>query len=334
MRAARRQREGPARRVRRIARRQPMGRRHHGNAAAGADVYFMLSGDSGDGLCSQLWHAASEPCLSLSMPTSSPAKVLELTCRLPTCSWQEYTMLNQSGRALSSIDNAVVPLRCVRHQYTPARQPHIEISYAAEGKRLRFPFAQQWLNSEAAAAARFNATAVQSACISTRVCAPDFLILGTGHAGSTSLYALLVQHPQLLPSRVKELNFFGLQTHWLRHDGYARLFPAGKLQRPGQLVGEASPYYLSNPVAPFQLRSIAPRAKLLSIIRAPPDHCWSASADAVTHAFNATSSEVANWGNCPIVTERAPSRVLAGYAPCDPLDIDDGSRPCMYDGDG
>jgi len=51
----------------------------------------MLSGDGGDGLCGQLWHAASEPCLSLSTPTSSPAKALELTSRLSICLFQEDT---------------------------------------------------------------------------------------------------------------------------------------------------------------------------------------------------------------------------------------------------
>ena len=152
-------------------------------------------------------------------------------------------------------------------------------------------------------------------CVSASACAPDFVLIGTGHAASTSLYALLVQHPQLLPARVKELNFAGLHTHWLARLGYAKLFPHAALQRPGQLTGEASPYYLTNPVAPHILRYLAPRAKLVLVLRAPPSHCWSASSQAVLHAYGNVSS---SGQRCPTVVEASPSRVLASYHPCAP----------------
>ena len=52
----------------------------------GSGVFFSLHSASGynsgsGGPCCQLWHAAKD----LSMPTYSPAKVMQLICRLPTC---------------------------------------------------------------------------------------------------------------------------------------------------------------------------------------------------------------------------------------------------------
>lgn len=46
-------------------------------------------------------------------------------------------------------------------------------------------------------------------------CGPDAIFIGTGHAGSTTLYSAIVQHPQVMPSIRKELNWFGgLNEHW------------------------------------------------------------------------------------------------------------------------
>jgi hypothetical protein len=37
---------------------------------------------------------------------------------------------------------------------------------------------------------------------------PNFLVLGPGKTGTTSLYAYLVEHPQIAMSAIKEPNFF------------------------------------------------------------------------------------------------------------------------------
>jgi len=89
------------------------------------------------------------------------------------------------------------------------------------------PWHQQWLNWDAKRTARFVGSPVSSGCVSPLNCAPDFVIAGSGHAGSTSLYALLMQHPQLVPAAVKEVNFLGLGAHWLNRSRYAEaLYPS------------------------------------------------------------------------------------------------------------
>lgn len=188
--------------------------------------------------------------------------------------------------------------------------PTVALSYAPEGKQLKMPFHYEWRNAEANRSLSIKATALTTACWSAADCAPDWLIVGTGQAGTSSLYASLVQHPQLVPAREKEPNFVGLHTNWLHRTSYAkRLFPASGEMRLGEQLGEASPYYISNPVAPSQMRYLAPRAKIIMVLRAPPSHCWSASA---AHARLLTRN-----GPCH-VEETSAARILSGYYPCDP----------------
>jgi hypothetical protein len=103
------------------------------------------------------------------------------------------------------------------------------------------------------------------------------------------------------------------------------LLPASGRLRHGELLGEASPYYLANPVAPAQLRFLAPRAKLIMMLRAPPDHCWSASTAAVQAAWlrDGTSAP------CRLM-ERSATRLLAHYHPCDPSHYTDALERWMH----
>ena len=45
---------------------------------------------------------------------------------------------------------------------------------------------------------------------------PDFIIVGAQKAGTSSIFNQLIQHPQILPPRYKEVHYFDL------------LFPCGK----------------------------------------------------------------------------------------------------------
>ena len=195
----------------------------------------------------------------------------------------------------------------------------VPLPFAPAGQRLKMPFLE-WLN--VTRSILMDATAVASSCSSSsRRCAPDWVIAGTGNAGSTALYMQLVQHPQLVPTRVKD--HLGLHSNWLDRGKYAaRLAPASGRLRAGELLGEASPYYLSNPVAPSQLRYLAPRAKVILVLRSPPAHCWSASSAAVMATLDAEQNLSPQRDRnserdavCHVV-ERAPARILANYHPC------------------
>lgn len=104
---------------------------------------------------------------------------------------------------------------------------------------------------------------------------PDFLILGTQKAGTTSLHAYLSTHPRLRPSTgPKELHYFNIYYHrglgW-----YLSHFPF-RLAKGHQLTFEATPDYLWNPAVPARVRAEIGRPKLIVVLRDPAERAYSA----------------------------------------------------------
>lgn len=118
--------------------------------------------------------------------------------------------------------------------------------------------------------------------------APDFIVIGAGKSGTTSLYHHLDAHPQICMSRIKEPNYYSFgQDHpswhnlrdmpWVcdavRHpDEYRALFC---LQKPAQICGEASGTYLFHPMAARNIRENAPAVRLIAILRDPVERAYS-----------------------------------------------------------
>ena len=110
---------------------------------------------------------------------------------------------------------------------------------------------------------------------------PDFLVLSAGRCGSTSLFAALCEHPQVLPPSHKETHFF--DRNWTRGlDFYRRLFPLqarrrARARRAGGpvLTGEATTYYLLHPAVPARASAAIPDARLVVILRDPVDRAYS-----------------------------------------------------------
>ncbi len=107
---------------------------------------------------------------------------------------------------------------------------------------------------------------------------PDFLIIGAQKAGSTSLYAYLSAHPQVLAAARKEVHFFDI--NYERGEGWYRaMFPLRRRMRVGGqrplVTGEASPYYLFHPLAPERAAALVPRARLIVLLRDPVERAWS-----------------------------------------------------------
>lgn len=104
---------------------------------------------------------------------------------------------------------------------------------------------------------------------------PEFLILGAQKAGTSSLYARLAAHPQMVPALRKEVHWFDYAGHD-DTDRYRAFFPtvddrAAVERSVGDAVvtGEATPYYLFHPAAPGRARAVVPDARLVAVLRDP-----------------------------------------------------------------
>jgi hypothetical protein len=100
---------------------------------------------------------------------------------------------------------------------------------------------------------------------------PCFLGLGAQKGGTTTLHALLGQHPQLYLPPEKELHYFTLH-HQRDESWYRQQFIDAK---PGQRCGEITPYYLFHPAAAGRIHRLLPRAKLIVLLRDPVERCLS-----------------------------------------------------------
>jgi hypothetical protein len=107
--------------------------------------------------------------------------------------------------------------------------------------------------------------------------APDFYIVGHHKSGTTALYEMLKQHPQIYMPALKEPRFFApdlsallgpngsLPSTW---EEYLALFAEAA---PEQRRGEASPSYLRSGVAARLIARARPDARIIAILREPSD---------------------------------------------------------------
>ena len=105
---------------------------------------------------------------------------------------------------------------------------------------------------------------------------PDFFIAGTQKGGTTSLYAYLVQHPNVIGALKKEIRFFSLPN--VRKKGlrwYRSHFPTirDKTSRKA-ITGEATPL-MHDFHAPRLIREIVPSVKLIFLLREPVKRAFS-----------------------------------------------------------
>lgn len=105
----------------------------------------------------------------------------------------------------------------------------------------------------------------------------DFIGIGAPKCGTTSLAAILNQHPAVCgPANHigKEVNYFTAQCGNRAHgvSWYLEHFAAA---RSGQIKGEISPVYFTDPDAPRWIRAAFPEAKLIAILRDPVRRAYS-----------------------------------------------------------
>jgi hypothetical protein len=106
---------------------------------------------------------------------------------------------------------------------------------------------------------------------------PDFFIVGHERSGTTALYNIIKQHPQIFMPELKEPRFFVARPRdrgpaprhavrpWNLED-YLALFAQAA---PEQRVGEASPQYIRSPQAARLIAEVQPAARTIALLREP-----------------------------------------------------------------
>jgi len=119
--------------------------------------------------------------------------------------------------------------------------------------------------------------------------APNFLVIGAGKSGTTSLNNYLRQHPEVFMCPVKEPNFFAYHKHDrsdfnrpedIYHyensvtdlDEYLKLFKGSK---PYKARGETSNTYLYGKYSIETILNYLGKVKLIAILRHPADRLYS-----------------------------------------------------------
>jgi Sulfotransferase family len=111
---------------------------------------------------------------------------------------------------------------------------------------------------------------------------PNFFIVGAANSGTTSLYSYLKQHPRVFMPALKEPHYFSqirpsheqryMRTYVTNEQVYLRLFSKAA---NFNAIGEASPSYLFDPVAPLRIHKTVPRAKIIILLRDPVERTHS-----------------------------------------------------------
>ena len=109
---------------------------------------------------------------------------------------------------------------------------------------------------------------------------PNFLIIGAGRSGTTSLYHYLRQHPQIFMSPIKETSFFAFENGQNQFrfpirslEAYEALFSKVTVERA---IGEASPLYLVQSEAADRIKRHIPDARLIALLRDPAERVHAA----------------------------------------------------------
>lgn len=100
---------------------------------------------------------------------------------------------------------------------------------------------------------------------------PNLFVIGASKCATTSLWAILKDHPDIFMSLDKEPSFFVKESFNNKLLSYLALFEAAKNQK---FIGEASPVYSETTTFPDTAKRIYdfnPEAKIIYIVREPID---------------------------------------------------------------
>ena len=100
---------------------------------------------------------------------------------------------------------------------------------------------------------------------------PSFLILGGSRSGNTSLFAYLIEHPNIMPGSLKAFFFFQNITNNTT-SFYRSQFP---IKRKNLITCDSTSSYFVHPLIPARVHNLLPSAKLIVVLRNPVERAYS-----------------------------------------------------------
>jgi hypothetical protein len=103
---------------------------------------------------------------------------------------------------------------------------------------------------------------------------PNFLCIGAQKAGTTLLYEILKQHPQIFLPQIKEVHFFDIDENFCRGiEWYKEHFSGSE---HSEFVGDITPAYIFFDYVPERIQTtLGTHIKLLTLLRNPVDRAYS-----------------------------------------------------------
>lgn len=149
---------------------------------------------------------------------------------------------------------------------------------------------------------------------------PSFMIIGAARAGTTALYDLVRQHPQVFMSAIKEPNYFAFEGEPLDWQGPGNEFVNNSVARwedytalfadapAGMAMGEATPLYLWAPDAAKRIRARLPDVKMIAVLRNPIEQAFS-------HYLYARAQMIEPLDNFEAALKAEPQRLAEHWQP-------------------
>jgi hypothetical protein len=109
---------------------------------------------------------------------------------------------------------------------------------------------------------------------------PNFVVIGVGRGGTTSLYHYLGQHPCIVKSAYDEIGYFDDNYH-LGVNWYRSMFPTKFhkekiIKKYGKfLTFEVTPWYIRKPWIAERVKNLLEDVKIIAVLRNPVDRTYS-----------------------------------------------------------